>query len=168
MEAARQATALDLPRVGELRRLASDELRPLRGGELLLAREVGQESGQAPVAAGLDDPERGTWVGTIDGTIVGYSTGHVEWLVAEDPAADPAGDVGAVRLGVIDELFVEVDARAVGVGEAMMGVMLAWFTARGCTGVDAVALPGHRATKNFFEESGFTARLLVMHRRLDD
>ena len=32
---------------------------------------------------------------------------------------------------------------------------------------DAMALPGHRATKNFFEAHGFTARALVMHRRLD-
>ena len=32
--------------------------------------------------------------------------------------------------------------------------------------VDAFALPGHRATKNFFEEEGFTARALIMHRPL--
>ena len=30
----------------------------------------------------------------------------------------------------------------------------------------ALALPGHRATKNFFEGQHFTARALVMHRRL--
>jgi hypothetical protein len=47
-----------------------------------------------------------------------------------------------------------------------MGELLAWFSARGCLGVDSTALPGARETKNFFEESGFTARLLVMHRRL--
>jgi GNAT superfamily N-acetyltransferase len=167
MEAARQATTVDLPRLGELRRMASDELRPMRGGELLLIREVPAESGGTPVAADLDDPDRETWVGTIDGTIVGYSTGHVERLAARDGTADGTEDARSFRLGVIDELFVEVDARAVGVGEAMMGAMLAWFTVRGCTGVDAMALPGHRATKNFFEESGFTARLLVMHHRLD-
>ncbi len=34
-------------------------------------------------------------------------------------------------------------------------------------GVDTLALPGHRAAKNFFEESGFTARALVMHRALN-
>ena len=34
-------------------------------------------------------------------------------------------------------------------------------------GVDATALPGDRLTKNFFESNGFTARLLIMHRRLD-
>lgn len=44
---------------------------------------------------------------------------------------------------------------------------LDWFVGAGCTGVDALALPGARATKNFFEENGFTARLLVVHRRLD-
>ncbi len=143
--------------------MASEELGPMRGGELLLLREVPRPGGASLTDADLDDPERGLWVGTIDETIVGYSTGHLERLEAT------VGTEGArpVYLGVIDELFVEVEARAVGVGEAMMGEMLAWFTARGCIGVDALALPGHRSTKNFFEESGFTARLLVMHRRLD-
>ena len=144
--------------------MASEELRPMRGGELLLLREVPQPGGVSLTDADLDDPERGVWVGTIDGTIVGYSTGHLERL--EAAASTERGQ--PVWLGVIDELFVEVDARAIGVGEAMMGEMLAWFTARGCLGVDALALPGHRSTKNFFEESGFTARLLVMHRRLRD
>jgi GNAT superfamily N-acetyltransferase len=163
MEAARPATAVDLTRLAELRRMASEELRPMRGGELLLLREVPRPGGASLTEADLDDPERGLWVGTIDETIVGYSTGHLERLEAT------MGTEGArpVYLGVIDELFVEVDARAVGVGEAMMGEMLAWFSARGCIGVDALALPGHRSTKNFFEESGFTARLLVMHRQLE-
>jgi GNAT superfamily N-acetyltransferase len=163
MEAARQATALDLARLAELRRLASEELRPMRGGELLLLREVPRARRGSLVAADLDDPDSGVWVGTIEGTIVGYSTGHLERLEATEGAVETR----PVFLGVIDELFVEADARAIGVGEAMMGEMLAWFTARGCTGVDAQALPGHRSTKNFFEESGFTARLLVMHRQLD-
>jgi hypothetical protein len=35
-------------------------------------------------------------------------------------------------------------------------------------GIDAFALPGMRETKNFFEGSGFTARLLVMHRQAVD
>ena len=34
--------------------------------------------------------------------------------------------------------------------------------------MDAMALPGHRSAKNFFEESGFTARKLVMHHRLGE
>jgi hypothetical protein len=47
-----------------------------------------------------------------------------------------------------------------------MDSLLAWASERGCQGVDATALPGDRATKNFFEGSGFTARLLVMHHRV--
>jgi GNAT superfamily N-acetyltransferase len=72
-----------------------------------------------------------------------------------------------MNLGVIEDIYVEPEARAVGVGEAMMASALEWFTAEGCKGVDAYALPGDRHTKNFFEESGFSARLLVMHHRFD-
>ena len=38
---------------------------------------------------------------------------------------------------------------------------------RGCVGIDAIALPGHRAAKNFFEAHGFTARALAMHHQLE-
>ena len=38
-------------------------------------------------------------------------------------------------------------------------------TEHDCVGIDALVLPGHRAAKNFFEESGFTARALVMHHK---
>ena len=49
-----------------------------------------------------------------------------------------------------------------------MGLLLEWCRDQGCRGVDALALPGMRATKNFFEESGFSARLIVMHHRMAD
>lgn len=39
-------------------------------------------------------------------------------------------------------------------------------TAAGCLGIDALALPGNRETKNFFEASGLTARAIVVHRSL--
>ena len=68
------------------------------------------------------------------------------------------------RLGVITDLFVEEGAREVGVGEAMVGQLVAFCSEAGCIGVDALALPGARAAKNFFEESGFVARAIVMHR----
>jgi hypothetical protein len=54
----------------------------------------------------------------------------------------------------------------VGIGEAIVEVMGERFGAAGCRGIDVIALPGHRAAKNFFEEQGFTARALVMHREL--
>jgi len=70
------------------------------------------------------------------------------------------------RLAVVGELGVEPEARAVGVGEALLTEILAWADAAGCVGVDAPALPGHRQAKNFFEAHGFTARVLTMHRTL--
>jgi GNAT superfamily N-acetyltransferase len=119
----------------------------MRGGELFLRRE-----GETLLPEG--DAERPVWVGTIDGEVIGYAAAHT----------DDVGD--GLRLGVIDAIFVEEGARGVGVGEALMGELLAWCRERGCFGVDAAALPGHRSTKNFFEGSGFTARLLLMHHRL--
>ena len=68
------------------------------------------------------------------------------------------------RLGVIEEIYVETEARAVGVGELLVERLVAFCVDAGCVGVDAAALPGHRQAKNFFERAGFTARLLVMHK----
>ncbi len=85
---------------------------------------------------------------------VGYAVGRVEVL----------RDGG--RLAVVDELYVEPDAREVAVGEALMDDLLEWATAQGCFGIDALALPGNRATKNFFERYGLTARAIVVHKRL--
>jgi hypothetical protein len=36
----------------------------------------------------------------------------------------------------------------------------------GAIGIDALALPGDRATKNFFETFGLKARAIVVHRSL--
>jgi GNAT superfamily N-acetyltransferase len=95
-------------------------------------------------------------VGTVDETVVGFGVVTLERLRTGE------------TLGIISDLFVEPDARAVGVGEAMADDLVAFCATRGCTGIDALALPGHRTTKNFFEGSGFTARALVMHRALDE
>jgi hypothetical protein len=43
---------------------------------------------------------------------------------------------------------------------------VAWCREQACVGIDALALPGNRATKNFFEMLGFTARALVVHKVL--
>ena len=76
---------------------------------------------------------------------------------------------GTAKYGMfveLDDIFVEEDARGIGVGELMMGELVSWCRDQGCFGIDVMALPGHRAAKNFFEESGFTARQIVMHHRL--
>jgi ribosomal protein S18 acetylase RimI-like enzyme len=155
VEASRPATAADIPRVVELARLVRAELSRMRGGALWAAREAWPEPLDDAYGALLERDDALLVVGTIDDVIVGYGAVLVELLRSGAP------------LGVVTDLFVEEEARAVGVGEAMADAVVAHCRARGCVGIDASALPGHRAAKNFFEAHGFTARALVMHRRLD-
>lgn len=154
MEAARPANASDLPALIHLATGALEELAPTRGGAVFVHREGRAAPVEETLRRDLEDDGAVVLAGTIDEVVVGYATGRTEEL--RDGS----------RLGIIDDLYVDEGARSVGVGEALMGELLAWFRARGCAGVDATALPGNRATKNFFEASGFTARLLVMHHRL--
>lgn len=143
----------DIPRLAELNRAVIEELAPMRGGGIWKAREARHEPIEEGLEGLLDDPDARVLVATIDGTVVGYAVTHLEHL--------PDGSV----LGVIDDIFVEDGARQVGLGELMINDLMSWCEERKCVGMDAMALPGHRATKNFFEESGFTARQLVMHHR---
>jgi GNAT superfamily N-acetyltransferase len=154
-EGVRDAGRGDLTRLVELARAAIAELVPMKGGSVWAVRDARAEPLETDLLATLEDPARHTVVGTIDAVVIGYGAARVEELR------------DGTRLGVIDDIFVEEDARGVGVGELMMGDLVDWCRDRGCFGIDVAALPGHRAAKNFFEESGFTARKIVMHHRLD-
>ena len=156
MEAARRARPDDVQRLAELTRAAIAELTPTRGGEVWKAAEARAEPIEDGLGALLSDDDTLVVVGTIDDVIVGYAVVRVQHL----------GD--GSRLGVIDDIYVEDEARGVGLGETMMNDLIEWSVERKCFGMDAMALPGHRQTKNFFEESGFTARKLVMHHSLAD
>jgi GNAT superfamily N-acetyltransferase len=136
---ARPIAAADVAAISSLRAAAIAEIGEIRGGPLYPARALPEPG----------DPDHPLWVGELEGTVVGYLSAS---------ASD--------TLGAIEAVYVDPGCRAVGVGGAMIAEALAWMGRIGCTGVDALALPGARATKNFFEENGFTARLLVVHRRL--
>jgi ribosomal protein S18 acetylase RimI-like enzyme len=153
MESARPATAEDVPALTALADAAADELAPTRGGAVFLAREA-PPRGADRFTGALADPDVLVVAGTVDGETVGYGTVRIE----------PLRDGG--RLGVIDDLFVLPQARGIGVGEAMANLLIAFCEREACTGIDAVALPGNRATKNFFETFGMVARAIVVHRAL--
>ena len=155
MEAVRAATPEDLPAIVGLVEALRAELTPMRGGGIWAVREDRPGPPAEVYGALLIDPAACVVVGTIDDVVVGFGVASVE------PLTDGR------RLGVVSELFVDIEARAVGVGEAILEALVAFCTREGCVGVDALALPGHRAAKNFFEESGFTARAIVMHHALD-
>jgi ribosomal protein S18 acetylase RimI-like enzyme len=155
VESTRPATAEDIPRVVELARLMRAELSVMRGGHVWLERDAWPE----PLADAYDAlvARDGALVllGTIDDVVIGFAAVVVEQLRS------------GARLGVVTDLYVEPEAREVGVGEVLADALVEHCRAAGCVGVDATALPGHRAAKNFFEAHGFTARALTMHRRLD-
>ena len=154
MESARPATAADVARLVELAYAMRVELGEERGGPLWATREARPEPLDRALGALLDRDDAAVLVGTYDDVVVAFGTAHVE--VLRDGS----------RLGIVDEIYVEPEARAVGVGETLVEQLVDFCRAAGCAGVDATALPGDREAKNFFERAGFSARLLVMHRSL--
>ncbi len=156
MESARPATSADAAPITHLARQGIAELTPNRGGSVWARREAHAEPLDELLHAvtGGDEPSRLVVVGTVDEAVVGYGMGRLETL-----------HDGAV-LAVVTDLYVDPEARGIGIGEAMMDLLVAWARAAGAVGIDALALPGDRHTKNFFETFGLKARAIVVHRSL--
>ena len=155
MEGVRPAGPADLPRLATLAREVTTELAGQKGGIVWRRRSARPEPVEDGLTADLDAPDTLVLVGTIDGTVIGYAVTTIEAVADEG------------LLAVVRDLYVEPGARGVGVGAAVMDTVLAWAGERGCIGVDALALPGSRATKNFFEGFGLVARAIVVHRSLE-
>lgn len=152
---ARLATADDLPALVILATAAIEELTPHRGGALWRRQQARPLPPGDSLRADLDAPDSSVVVGTIDETVVGYGVVRVE------PLRDGS------KLGVISDLYTLEGARGVSVGEEVMGSLMDWAGKQGCFGVDSIALPGDRHTKNFFESFGLVARAIVVHRNLE-
>lgn len=151
-EGCRPAVEADLPRLVELVGAAVDELRGGRGGEVWARRTARRSPFEATLRHELASPDHHVLVGTLDDTVMGYGVAHIERL-----------DDGGL-LGVVTDLYTEPGGRELGIGEVTMQSLLDWCAAQGCFGVDSLALPGDRATKNFFESFGLVARAIVVHR----
>lgn len=154
-EGCHRAEPGDLPVLEALAELAVEEMSPLRGGSVWSRREARRPPMAEGFRADLADPDVCVAVGTIDGTVVGYGTVRVEPLHDGDP------------IGRVDDLYVMPGARGVGVGESIINHLTDWAAGRGCVGLDSLALPGDRHTKNFFETHGLVARAIIVHRKLD-
>lgn len=156
MEAARAALPSDIGAITDLARTAVHELGLLRGGPVWQLQDARVEPIEDGVAAdvALTADQGLAVVGTIDGTIVGYGVSRLETL-----------SDGSV-LAEVSDLYVDPGARAIGLGEAMMDLLVAHAEQAGAIGIDALALPGDRQTKNFFETFGLKARAIVVHRSL--
>lgn len=157
MEGARLATADDAAVVAALAQQGIAELTGLRGGSVWSRREAHAEPLDGAIAAAVSgtDPSVLAVVGTVDDTVVGYGLMRLETLHDGRP------------LAVVSDLYVDPEARAIGIGEAMMDLIIVRAREAGAVGVDAIALPGDRHTKNFFETFGLTARAILVHKSLE-
>ena len=104
--------------------------------------------------AALADDDVKLYIGEVDDYPLGFILGSSELLNAHE---------GDTRVAAIRLVFVEEEARAVGLGEVMRDRLMDEFRTSGHTLFDAHVLPGHRLAKNFFEAGGFSARAIVMH-----
>jgi ribosomal protein S18 acetylase RimI-like enzyme len=154
IEAVRPAAADDVERLAALAAAAVAEQADGRGGAIWSVREARALPAGPSFEEALDAPQGTVLCGTLDDVVVGYAVVEVEELRNGE------------RLGVLGDLYVEPEAREVGVGELLADEVVAWCQARGCVGIDSLVLPGNRSSKNFFEMLGFTARAIVVHRSL--
>jgi GNAT superfamily N-acetyltransferase len=151
---ARRATGHDL---GELRRLVSACVAGLEGQRG--ARQWLATAAPAPPAEAAEleaeAPNLPVWfAGCIDDAPVG--------IALAQPRSWPDGSlVLEIRL-----LYVEPDARDVGVGEALVDRAIELATALGAVAVESTALPGDRELKNLFERYGLVARAIIVHKVL--
>lgn len=155
-ETVQTATSEDLDDLVPLVAAAVAEKRAQKGGAVWDRKERRREPFAASLKVALDAADQEVVVGQLDGVTLGYGVARIELV-----------DDGGGKLGVVDDLYVDPQARELGLGEMLMDHMLDWCRSAGCFGVDSLALPGDRATKNFFESFGLVARAIIVHRPLD-
>ncbi len=153
-EGARPAAEADLAEVVGLAAEATAELSELRGGRVWSRLEARPDPQRESLVQDFEADDALVVVGTIDDAVVGY--GAIRVVELHDGST----------VGRVGDIYVLAEARGVGVGEAMMELLIQWAGQKGCIGVDSLALPGDRSTKNFFETHGMVARAITVHRSL--
>ncbi len=143
----RPATPDDIESLVRLQAVARDGLTGVRGGALRLAEcpVITDWAGLLNTAASL------VLVATLIDVVLGYMV-----LILRP-------EIGR---GVITHAFVEEGARELGLGDTMVEHAIAAVRSAGLTGIEAVALPGDRDTKNLYERAGLTARKLTVYKSL--
>ena len=153
-ETARPAGVNDRQVLRRLAVAARADLAAKKGGDVVDRLDPYRNDPGTRLIDAIGRENVSVYLGTIDGVPVGYG------MVTVSTVSD--GSLHAV----VDELFVEEGARQVGVGEALIEALVADAQARGALAIQSLALPGDRATKNFFESQGMVARAIVVHRWL--
>lgn len=144
-EEVRRAVVADAEVLARLEADARALLLVQRGGPALLA----EEPAVADWPATMLDPRRAVFVGLLDDTVFGY----LELVLGEEAA-------------VVRQVFVEPEARELGLGDALLEAAVDAARGAGCQSLEGTALPGDRATKNLYERGGIVARKIIVSRRL--
>jgi len=151
---ARPATTEDIDALSRSHLQATEVLEGHRGGSHLVAQlRRGQTTAEVSTsfATALAEPSTRVLAGCLGTTVVGHAVVDL-----------PAGDA-PVRTAEIVELWVHPGARGVGVGGALLDASRRTAFEADCTGLDSLALPGDRDTKNFFEDHAMVARAIRVH-----
>ena len=151
---ARLAVEADLPCLVPLVEQGIAVAEGERGAELWLLEDAPRPPVQEALEHQLAEATAGVIAGCVDDVPVGVLL--IDRRVLIDGRA----------IARVSFVFVHPRARDVGVGEALVGAATAWALASGCVGLDGLALPGDRRTKNLYERSGLTARQITVHREL--
>jgi GNAT superfamily N-acetyltransferase len=141
----RVATPADLDVLSTMEAEARASIRPARGG----AVHLDADGAGWLLRDRFSDPTALVLCGLIEDAVIGYA------VVSAHAAA-----------ARIEAIYVEPEARELGVGEELLNAAIRWSSEHGCSTLDAVALPGDRHTKNFFETFGMVARAITVSRRL--
>lgn len=152
---ARHAVESDSHELVELAARGLEEKLSQRGGRLWSILDIAHQAPAEVIAEAITSPSKLAAVGQIDGAAVGLAMATI---------LEPSGDTPPI----VELIAIHVDesARGVGVGEALMDLVLQWASEHECGGIDSTALPGDRNTKNFFESFGLVARAIRVHRAL--
>ena len=149
---ARPAAAADLVFLVDLYRRLEAEMSAIHP---MWPRADGlDEPVEESFVACLGDTDTRIYLGEIDGYPLGFILGRSRSLLVHE---------AGVRVAAIQMVFVDQEARGVGVGEAMRDTLMEDFRSTGHQIFDGHVLPGHRLAKNFFESGGFAARSIIMH-----
>ena len=143
----RVATADDIDDLDRLQALAREGLVDARGGALLLAENLPIVNWRAL----LDSDDVVVYVGTLLDVVLSFMVMELR---------------SAINRGCITNAFVEEGARELGLGDTMVEQAKIATRAAGLTGIEAVALPGDRSTKNLYERAGMTARKITVYKAL--
>ena len=144
-ELVRRATSADIADLTRLEALARDGIVGVRGGDLRL-----QEC--SPILDWptlIDAEDTVVLVGTLDDSVVAFM------VMTMQPTR-----------GFISHVYVELEARELGLGDTMVEQAIDAVRSEGLDGIESVALPGDRETKNLFERAGLTARKLTVYKSL--